>query len=103
MKKKKHLHKLQVCQYEKEFLLEELDDLRKELEEYSYSIERKKSLTQDERVEMLLVEAEKSCKAYQNGGSIVDFYVTQTRLFAQKCRDVNVKTKNKSIKLQISV
>ena len=87
MKKKKLMRKLKACRYEKEFILEEMEELREELEEYSYSIERKKSLTQDERIEVLLVEAEKSCRAYKNGGSIVDFYVAQTRLFAQKYRD----------------
>ncbi len=81
------MRKLKACRYEKEFILEEMEELREELEEYSYSIERKKSLTHDERLEMLLVEAEKSCRAYKNGGSIVDFYVVQTRFFAQKYRD----------------
>jgi len=102
MKKKKLLKKLQACQYEKEFILEEMEYMREELEQYSYSIERKKSLTHDERFEMLLVEAEKSCKAYKNGGNLTDFYVAQTRLFAQKCRDANVTNENRCIKLQIS-
>ena len=87
VKKKKLMRKLKACKYEKEFILEEMEFLREELEEYSYSIERKKSLTQDERFEMLLVEAEKSCKAYKNGGNLTDFYVAQTSLFAQKYRD----------------
>ena len=102
MKKKKLLKKLKACKYEKEFILEEMEELREELEQYSYSIERKKSLTQDERIEMLLIEAEKACKAYKNGGNLTDFYVAQTRLFAQKCRDANVTNEKKCIELQIS-
>ena len=77
MKKKKLLKKLIECKKE----------LKRLKDEYSYTIERKRTMTPDERVEMLLVEAERATKAYKNGGGIMDCYVAQNSLFSQKYRD----------------
>ena len=84
MKKKKLIKKLQSCKADKKVLLEEL-------EKYSYSIERKKTLTHDERVEMLLAEAESAMKSYRERGTVTDCYVAQMRLFAQKYRDTKAE------------
>ena len=89
MKKEKLLKKLQHCKEECLKLQAENEALKEQLEEYSYSIERKNILTQGERIEMLLVGAEKVCKRFKHDEkNIMCFYNQQTKLFAQKYRDM---------------
>ena len=87
MKKKKALRKLRACEEKSQRRLDKIIELAQKLEQYSYSIERAKTMTPEERTEMLLIEAERAAKLYKDGGSILDYYVAQNRYFAQKYRD----------------